>query len=173
MRMNRLLLVAVLIFAATQTNLAYGHFFGAIKNIDKYQVVFSPYPSAPIAGSNSTLNFSILQDNNNIYNIYAAVVITDKQSGKIIDQTPYRLFEFSDISVPFDFPKPGDYTVTLLTRIQGDDKYQANPLVAGFPVSALDPKQVIPFDELMLFYVTPASVVIAGIAIYLRSKKRL
>lgn len=168
-----LLIVAVLVLAASHTNLAYGHFFGATKNIDKYQVVFSPYPSAPIAGNNSTLNFSILQDNNNINNIYAAVVITDKRTGSIIDQMPYKLYEFSDISVPYNFSKPGDYTVTLQTRIQGDDKYQAIPLVADFPISALDPHQLIPFDELMLFYVTPTTVIIAGIAVYLRSKNKI
>jgi hypothetical protein len=174
-RMNRLLLLvfAVPILGAVHANLAYGHFFGASKNIDKYQVVFYPYPSAPIAGENSTLNFSILEDNDNIYNIYVAVVITDKQSGDIVGQIPYRLFEFSDISVPYVFAKPGDYTVTLQTRIQGDAKYQANPLVADFAVSALDPHQIIPFDELMLLYVTPAAAVIAGIATYLRSKNKL
>ena len=60
-RVIRLLILAALTFAAAQTNLAYGHFFGATQNIDKYQVVFSPYPSNPVAGSNSTLlNFSVL-----------------------------------------------------------------------------------------------------------------
>jgi hypothetical protein len=36
-----------------------------------------------------------------------------------------------------------------------------------------DPNQLVPFDELMLFYVTPAAAVIVGIAIYLHSKKKL
>ena len=54
--MIRLLLFAALVvIAAVQTNLAYGHFFGTTQNVDKYQVVFAPYPAAPVAGSNSTL----------------------------------------------------------------------------------------------------------------------
>jgi hypothetical protein len=174
-KMKRLLiLVAVLVFASAQANLAYGHFFGSTKTVGDYQIVFSPYPAAPMAGDNSTrLNFSVLQNNTNINNIYAAVVITEKQAGSIVEQIPYRLYEFSDITVPYTFVKPGDYTVTLQTRIQGDDQYQTNTLAADFPITALDPNQVIPFDELMLFYVTPAAVAIAGIAVYLRSRNKL
>jgi hypothetical protein len=171
-RLLLVLLVMVLVFASVQANLAYGHFFGSTKTVGNYQIVFSPYPSAPVAGDNSTrLNFSVLQNNINIYNIYAAVVI--KHSGDVVEQIPYKLYEFSDITVPYTFSRPGDYTVTLQTRIQGDGNYQANPLVADFPISALNPNQVIPFNELMLFYVTPAAVAIAGIAVYLRSKNKL
>jgi len=177
--MSRVFLFALLgvmiIFVVVVVRPAYAHYFGATVNIDNYQIVFSPYPATPKAGDNSTaLNFSILdKDGNNINNVYSALVITEKRSGKIIDQVPYKLFEFSDISIKYTFPRPGDYIATLQTRIQGDPIYQANPLVASFPVSALDPKQVIPFDELMLFYVTPGAVVVAGIAIYLRSKNKL
>jgi hypothetical protein len=174
--MKRLLLFSLLaIFAAMQVNLAYGHFFGLTQNIGNYQVVFSPYPSAPVAGDNSTrLNFSVLDNNtDNIYNSYSALVIKEKQSGNITDQVPYKLYEFSDISFPYTFPKPGDYVVTLETRVQDDPMYQASPLVAEFPITALVPPQVIPFDELMLFYVTPAAAVIAGLAVYLHSKKKL
>jgi hypothetical protein len=174
--MKRLLLFSLLaIFAAIQVNIAYGHCFGSTQNIGNYQVVFSPYPSAPVAGDNSTrLNFSVLDNNtDNIYNAYSALVIKEKQSGNITEQVPYKLYEFSDMSFPYAFPKPGDYVVTLETRIQDDPAYQASPLTAEFPITALDPHQVIPFDELMLFYVTPAAAVIAGLAVYLHSKKKL
>jgi hypothetical protein len=174
--MKRPLLFALLaIFAAMQMNLAYGHFFGSTQNIGNYQVVFSPYPSAPVAGDNSTrLNFSVLDNNtDNLYNTYSALVIREKQSGNITDQVPYKLYEFSDISFQYLFPRPGDYVVSLKTRIQDDPVYRASPLVADFPITALDPHQVIPFDELMLFYVTPAAAVIAGLAVYLHSKKKL
>jgi hypothetical protein len=167
--MIRLLLIAVLVAFAAQANLAYGHFFGATKNIDRFQVVFAPFPPNPEPGDNSTLNFSILENNSNIYNIHAAVVIA-KKSGNIVDQIPYRPYEFSDITIPYSFNDTGDYVVTLHTRIIGDEKYQASPLEASFDISV---GNQVPFDELMLFYVTPAAVAIAGIAIYLRSKKKL
>ena len=151
---------------------AYGHFFGATKNIDNYQVIFAPNPSTPIARDNSTsLNFSVLENNANIYNIYTAMVVTEKESSDIIAQVPYKFQEFSDITIPYTFNDTGTYVVTLQTRIAGDEKYQDNPLVASFDISVGN--QLIPFDELMLFYVTPATVVIAGIVIYLHSKKKL
>ena len=177
--MNRLLVLVslglVIVSLAVFVRPAYAHFFGSTINVDNYQIVFSPYPATPKAGDNSTtLNFSVLDSNgDNVNNIYSALVITQKQSGNIVDQVPFRLFEFSDISIKYTFPKPGDYVATLQTRIQGDPKYQTNPLVATFAVSALDPNQLIPFDELILFYVTPGAAAVAGIAIYLRSKKKL
>ncbi|HEX7031535.1 MAG TPA: hypothetical protein VF172_00905 [Nitrososphaera sp.] len=167
------LVVAITITAAAlQTNPAYGHFFGATKDVDGYQVVFAPYPATPVAGSNSTvLNFSVLQNDANIYNIHSALVITDKQTGEAISQVPYRFYEISDISIPYTFNETGDYIVTLRTIIVGDEKYQATPLEASFDISISG--QYLPFDELMLFYVTPAAVAIAGIAVYLHSKKKL
>ena len=156
----------------TQTEIAHAHFFGATKNVDNYQVIFAPSPSTPVVGDNSTsLNFSVLENNTNIYNLYVAMVVTEKQSGKIIGQIPYKFQEFSDITLPYSFNETGTYVVTLQTRITGDEKYQNTPLVASFDISVGN--QLIPFDELMLFYVTPATAAIAGIAIYLHSKKKL
>jgi hypothetical protein len=166
------IVLAICIIVMIQTGVAYGHFFGATKNIDNYQVIFAPSPSTPITGDNSTsLNFSVLENNANIYNIYAAMVVTEKQSGDIIGQVPYRFQEFSDITIPYTFNDTGTYVVTLQTRIAGDEKYQDDPLVASFDISVGN--QLIPFDELMLFYVAPATAAIAGIAIYLHSKKKL
>lgn len=166
------LIVATTIAAALQANLAYGHFFGATKDVDGYQVVFAPYPATPVAGSNSTvLNFSVLQNDANIYNIHSALVIKDRQTGDTISQVPYRFYEISDISIPYTFNKTGDYVVTLKTMIIGDEKYQAMPLEASFDISVGG--QYLPFDELMLFYITPAAVAIAGIAVYLHSKRKL
>jgi hypothetical protein len=164
--------ICIIIIIIIQTGVAYGHFFGATKNIDNYQVIFSPSPSTPIAGDNSTsLNFSVLENNSNIYNIYTAMLVTEKQSGNIIGQVPYKFQEFSDISIPYAFNDTGPYAVTLQTRILGDEKYQNNPLVASFDISVGN--QLIPFDELMLFYVTPTAVAIAGIVIYSHFKKKL
>jgi hypothetical protein len=166
-------LILAISIAVSQTSAAYGHFFGATKNIDNYQVIFAPSPSTAIAGDNSTsLNFSVLENNTNIYNIHAALQVTEKQSGEIFDQMPYKQYEFSDITIPYMFNDTGDYVVTLQTRIIGDEKYQASPLVASFDISVSN-QLVIPLDELMLFYVTPAAAVVAGIAIYLHFKKKL
>jgi hypothetical protein len=100
------------------------------------------------------------------------MVVTEKQSGDIIGQIPYRFQEFSDITIPYSFNDTGNYVVTLQTMIAGDEKYQEDPLVASFDISVGN--EFMPFDELMLlFYVAPATAAIAGIAIYLHSKKKL
>lgn len=165
----------VIIIFLSQTPQTEAHFFGETKRVDEYQIVFAPYPTNPVAGSNSTyLNFSVLYNGTNIVNVYAALVVADKQSGAPVGQIPYKLYEFSDISFPYIFSEPGTYTVTLQTRITGDDKYQATPLEASFDLQVDSPYALsIPFDELILFYMTPAAAAIAGIAIYLHSKKKL
>ncbi len=172
-KLSFIVVIAICILVIqTGVLVAYGHFFGATKNIDNYQVIFAPNPTTPIAGDNSTsLNFSILENNSNIYSIYTAMVVTEKESGDIIAQVPYKFQEFSDITIPYTFNDTGIYVVTLQTRIAGDEKYQDNPLVASFDISVGN--KLIPFDELMLFYVTPAVVAIAGIAMYLHSRKKL
>jgi hypothetical protein len=151
------------------------HFFGATTQVDGFDLVFSPSPNIPVAGSNSTyLNFSVLRNGTNISNIQAAVVIAEKDSGLAVEQIPYRTYEFSDISIPITFQKAGSYTVELQVRIAGDEKYQATPLDAKFDLGVENPgAPAIPFDELMLYYVTPAGVVIAALSIYLHSKKKI
>ena len=138
--------------------IAYAHFFGAIKDVDGYRVEFQPYPSAPIAGDNKTLlNFSVLnkESNQNLNNIFSSLIIKEKHSGKIVGQVPYKFYEFSDITIPYKFQNIADYTVTLETRINGDLKYEVNPLIVSFDVSALDPNQIMPFDEFVLYVVAP------------------
>jgi hypothetical protein len=164
-------IIAGLVFSG-DTVITHAHFFGATKNVDNYQVVFAPSPATPVAGDNSTLlNFSVLENNTNVYNLYVAMVVTDKQSGDIIGQIPYKFQEFSDITMPYVFNETGSYVVTLQTRITGDEKYQNTPLVVSFDISVGN--QLIPFDELMLFYVTPATAAITGIAIYLHTRKKI
>jgi hypothetical protein len=161
-------IIAAAMFSATP---AYAHFFGATKEVDGFQIVFQPYPQTPVIGTNSTLNFSVLKDGYNVYNIYSAVTMSSKKGGHVIFQDPYRFYEISDITIPYRFNQTGDYVLTVQTRIPGDPKYESQPLEASFDVSAFPPG--IPLDELMLYYVTPATAAIAGIAIYMRSRGKL
>ena len=118
-------------------NAAYAHLIvnkeATVKNIDKYRIAFQLYPKFASAGKNATLHFSIFDRNNsNVNGVFAAMVM--KEKGKIIEQTPYKLYEFGDISIPYKFQDNVDHTATLLTRISGDSKYQSNPLVADFDI---------------------------------------
>jgi hypothetical protein len=155
-------------------HVAYAHFFGATKTVGNYQIVFQPFPFVPFVGDNSTtLNFSILDSNNsNVNNVYAALIIKEKNTGSIVGQIPYKFYEFSDITFRYPFQNVGNYVVTFEAKINGDPKYQDSPLTSNFDISVSNLRQIIPFDQLMLYYVTPSTAALAGIVIYIISRKR-
>jgi hypothetical protein len=163
-------------YFSNQVNVAYAHFFGISKNVDNYQIVFQPLPIVPAANENSSLNFSILdKDNANVNNVYAALAIREKNTGKVVEQVSYKFYEFSDITFPYKFRNNTDYIATFEARINGDSKHQDNPLVSDFDISVGNNnayKITIPFSQLMLYYVTPATAAIAGISIYIFSRKK-
>lgn len=66
-----LMSIAAFVFYTSQD--AREHFFGETQNIDEYQIIFAPFPETPRPGDNSTLNYSVLENSANIYNINAAV----------------------------------------------------------------------------------------------------
>ena len=152
-----------------------GHFFGTTKNIGDYQIVFAPYPSLPFAGDNSTLlNFSILdKDNKNLDNISASLIVKNKMNGSIIENFPFKFYELSDITFPYTFKEIGDYQLSLLVKINADPTYSQTPISADFDISATNPNQVIPTDELIIYYLVPGLVVIAAIVLYLRHKNKI
>jgi hypothetical protein len=93
-----------------ENNLAYAHIFGAgqtTKNIDNYQIKFQTSPSVILADDNSTtrLNFSILRNNTDVYNVFAELTIKEKNPDKIVAQIPYRLYEIGDITFPYVLKK--------------------------------------------------------------------
>lgn len=157
------------------STLAYGHFFGDNKTIDGFRVVvFLPFPPAPTAGENTTY-FSVLdEENNNINNIFSALIIKEKEPNQIVDQIPYTRYEFSDFSIPYRFRNNTNYVVTLETRVMGDPKYQAEPIVASFDLSVGDPIYIA-YRNLIQYVVTPAAllaVVVCLVILYRRKRQR-
>jgi len=152
-----------------------GHFFGATKNIGNYQIVFSPYPALPLAGDNSTLlNLSILdKTNKNLNSINASLIVKNKMNDSIIHEFPFKFYDFSDITFPYTFKAVGDYRISLLVKINGDPTYSRTPLSADFDISAANPNQIIPTDELIIYYLLPGLAAVAGVVIYLRHKKKI
>jgi hypothetical protein len=171
-----LLLLTYNAYYYNQSYFAYAHFFGKSKYIDNYQIVFQPFPLVLEANENSTLNFNILdKDNANINNVYAALTVREKNTAKVVAQIPYKFYEFSDITFPYRFRNSTDYTATFEAKINGDPKYHDNPLVSNFDVSVGKNngfKIAMRFDQLILYYVTPATVAIAGIIMYILSKNK-
>ena len=147
--------------------LAYGHFFGENVTRDGYRVVFQPFPFAPIAGDNTTLNFSILDEENmNIHNIHSALIIKDKEPNETIAQIPYKQYLYSDLTIPYTFRNNSEYTIVLETRIIGDPKYQSQPLTATFDLIVGD-QTAENFRMIMLYFVSPiCAALILVILIY-------
>ncbi|MGA7370110.1 MAG: hypothetical protein WBX01_13350 [Nitrososphaeraceae archaeon] len=162
------------LFQRDDSFLAYGHFFGQNISRDGYQVVFQPFPFAPMAGDNTTLNFSILDEENmNIHNIFSALIIKEKESNETIAQIPYKQYLYSDITIPYKFSNDSEYLVTLETRIIGDSKYQVQPLTATFDLIVGDQTAEY-FKMIMLYFVSPvcAAVIVAILIYELHWKKK-
>jgi len=171
-----LMFIVLLIFSINVlSQTTSGHFFGSTKNIGNFQIIFAPYPPLPFAGDNSTLlNFSILdKENQNLDNIFVSLLVKVKENGSIIQDIPFKFYEFSDITIPYTFEETGDYQLSLLIRINGDPIYSQNPISADFDISVADPNQIIPTNELILYYLVPALVVIAIIVVFLKRKNKI
>ena len=122
----------------SSNNLAYAHIFRGTPNSefiekDGYQIGFLPYPKNPKVNDDSTLlNLNVQQNKNDVSNTYVSLIIMDKNTKKIVHQVPYKFYEFADISYPYVFKNEGKYSLSLLTKIAGDEKYEDNPLIATF-----------------------------------------
>jgi hypothetical protein len=153
--------------------LVYGHIFTDIrsaavaKTIDRYQIAFLSYPNIPLSNDNSTrLNFSLTENKTDVYNVFVSLTIKDNNSGNlVVEQIPYKFYELGDITFPYIFQKAGDYIITFHARINGDPKYEVNPLIANFDISVVNPGE-IPFNAWIISLI-PIIAAIVGIVIYL------
>jgi hypothetical protein len=159
--------------------IAYAHILdtesAVTKNVDgdKYLVSFLPYPVGLKVDDTSTkLNFSVMQNNSDVPFLFTSLLITGKNTGKIVEQTPYKFHEFGDVTYPYKFRNDGEYNVAIQAKINGDPKYETQPLIAGFDVSVRDVEKMMnSLQQIMLFYLTPALAAIAGSIIYIRHKR--
>lgn len=143
-----------------------------VKTIDnKYQIVFQLYPKFVSAGQDSTLHFSVLDENkSNLIGVYAAMVMKEKDTGKIAEQMPFRFYETSDISIPYRFHENSNYVATLMTRINGDPKYLATPLQADFDIPVRQTTTISPSEFLLM--VIPFTAALGGSIMFMLKKKK-
>ena len=121
-----------------------------VKKMDKYKVLFLPYPKEPIKGDNTTLlNLNIVDEDGDLKNIYSSVIISNKKNGSIVSQTPFKFYVVSDLSVPYMFLNEGDYIGSLLTKINGDPKFELSPIIANFDLKVRDKKTTESSDSLL------------------------
>ncbi len=156
---------------------AYAHIFTdttpntITKNIDNYQIVFLPYPNIPLVDDNSTrLNFSLTENKTDVYNVFVSLNIKEKSSGNVIEQIPYKFYEFGDITFPHTFQNVGDYVVTLQARINGDAKYKVDPLIANFDISVVKSSEILFIGWIAVLI--PILAAIPGIVVYMFFKRQ-
>jgi hypothetical protein len=61
--------------------------------------------------------------------------------------------------------------LTNEARINGDPKYQVDPLVANFNISVSNLRQVLHFGQLMLYYIIPSTATVAAVRVYFQAKQ--
>jgi hypothetical protein len=110
-----------------------------------------------------------MENKTDVYNVFVSLIIKDKESGNVFEQIPYKFYEFGDITLPYTFQNVSDYIITFQARINGDPKYEDNPLIANFDISVMSGE--IPFIGWMVT-LTPIIAAIAGIVIYLDFSRR-
>jgi hypothetical protein len=160
--------------------LAYAHFFqntenAVTKSVDeRYKVSFLPYPATPLVNDTSTkLNFSVTENNTDAFNLFTSLAIVNKNTQKIVKQTPYEFHEFGDVTYPHTFTDDGRYNVAIQAKINGDPKYGSQPLIASFDVEVQNMQdRMSTFQQIMLFYVIPALAAVTGFVIYARNRSK-
>jgi hypothetical protein len=106
-----------------------------------------------------------MENKTDVYNVFVSLIIKDKRSGNVVvEQIPYKFYEFGDITFPYIFRNASDYIVSFQARINGDPKYKVNPLIANFDISVVEPTKSS-FIPWMLFLI-PILAAIAGIITY-------
>jgi hypothetical protein len=161
-------------------NLAYAHIFPGTPNSvfiekDGYQIGFLPYPKNPKVNDDSTLlNLNVQKNGNDVSNTYVSLIIMDKNIKKIVYQVPYKFYLFADMSYPYVFKKEGKYSLSLLTKIAGDEKYEDNPLITTFDIDTEGTaiNKISNVNSIIIYGIIALTITI-GIFFMLRKRLRL
>ena len=160
-------------------NLAYAHIFPGTPNAvfiekDGYQIGFLPYPKNPkVNDDNTLLNLNVQKDGNDVGNTFVSLIIMDKDTNKIVHQVPYKFYLFADMSYPYVFKNEGRYSLSLLTKIAGDTKYENNPLIVTFELDTEGMVNKIGNVNSTIIYSVIALTTIVGIVFIYRNKLKL
>src|SRR5918999_5624705 len=136
-------LTGTLFFISLSTiddKVVYAHIFSGTPNSifkekDGYSVAFLPFPAIPKVGDNNTLlSFNVQKNGSDVTNTFISLIIKDKDSNRIVHQVPYKFHQFADTTYSYTFQNQSKYSLSLLTKIAGDSKYENNPLILNFDI---------------------------------------
>ena len=160
-------------------NLAYAHIFRGTPNSifiedNDYQIGFLPYPKNPKVNDNNTLlNFNVQKDGEDVTNTFVSLIIMDKTTKKIIHQIPYKFYLFADMSYSYVFKNEGKYSLSLLTKISGDEKYENNPLIVTFDLDTENTRNKITSSVNSIIFVVIAFTILLAIIFIYRKRIQL
>jgi hypothetical protein len=111
-----------------------------------------------------------MENKTDVYNVFVSLTIKERNSGNVVEQIPYKFYEFGDITFPYIFQNVSDYIITFQARINGDPKYEINPLKANFDISVVNPSNIsfIVWISSLIHIIA----VLPGILIYIFFKKK-
>ena len=95
----------------------------------------------------------------------------DKNTKKIVHQVAYKFYLFAVISYPFVFKTEGKYSLSRLTKIVGDEKYEDNDLIATFDLETEDSISKISNANSIIIYGIVALAVVVTAIIFLHKKR--
>lgn len=86
---------------------------------------------------------------------------------------PYKFYLFADMSYPYVFKNEAKYSLSLLTKIVGDKKYEDNPLIATFDLDTEGTLNKISNTNSIIIYGIIALTIIITVGIIFMARKRL
>jgi hypothetical protein len=141
---------------------------------DGYQIGFLPYPKNPkVNDDNTLLNLNVQKDGIDVGNTFVSLIIMEKNTNKIVHQVPYKFYLFADMSYPYVFKNEGRYSLSLLTKIAGDTKYENNPLIVTFELDTEGIVNKIGNVNSIIIYSVIALTIIITVGIIFMARKRL
>jgi zinc transporter ZupT len=111
--------IVALLLVTFSSIVADGHLFGGeTKQVRNYNITYVSIPENPILGTDTTLAFSILSENTDIFNMLAKITIM--KGDDIVAEIPETRYPTGDIFVPFTFTEDGLYRITLEAKLSED-----------------------------------------------------
>jgi len=164
--------ILFLFFISTIDNkTTYAHIFSGTPNSifkekEGYKVAFLPYPAIPKVGDDNTLlSFNVQKNGNDVTNTFISLIIKDENSNKLVYQVPYKFHEFADTTYSYTFQNQSKYSLSLLTKIAGDPKYENNPLIVNFDIEISDFNNILILTILffIVFFIIIAIIFVPNI----------
>ena len=116
---------------------------------------------------------NVQKNGNDVGNTFVSLTIMYKNTEKIVHQVPYKFYLFADMSYPYVFKNEGKYSLSLLTKIAGDEKYENNPLIVTFELDTEGIVNKISNVYSIIIYSVIALTIIIGIVFIYRKRLNL